>query len=318
MKLLLTGSAGFVFSNMVLYFQQHTNHNIVSIDKLTDAGSLLNLAHNADVNNSRHKFYLGDIADYDFIAKIFDIERPDIVINGAAHSHVDNSIKSSQDFVRSNVIGVHSILEAMRNVHMPKKFIQFGTDEEYGQIISGSFDENSKLSPRNPYSATKASGSLLCQSYIETYDFPVIITRCCNIFGNRQNKEKFIPKCITNLLQNKKCEVFGKGLQKREWIFIKDVFHALQTIIKDGVVKEVYNIGTGYEVENIVLAKKILNIMGYGEKMIEFIPDRLGHDFRYSLNCEKLHKLGWSNKYKFDEALEHTIGWYKNNWWSWK
>jgi len=317
-KILLTGSAGFVFSNMLLYFQQHTNYEIISVDKLTDAGSLLNIGYNPNVQTRRHRFYLGDIADYEFVSKLFDIEKPDIVINGAASSHVDNSIQNSREFVFSNVVGVHSMLEAIRSVHCPERFIQFSTDEVYEQILSGSSLENDKMAPRNPYSATKGAADLLCQSYISTYDLPITITRCCNIFGGRQNKEKMIPRCITNLLQDKKCEVFGKGLQEREWIFVKDVFFALQTIIQSGKNKEIYNIGSAVDIKNIDLVKKIIEVMGKDERMIEFIPDRLGHDFRYSLNCDKIKKLGWNPKYEFDEALKYVVGWYKKNTWSWK
>lgn len=316
-KIMITGSCGFVFSNIVLYLLQHTKYNIVSIDKLTKAGSLLNISHNADVSIKRHKFYLGDISDYDFISKIFDLEKPDIIINGAAHSHVDNSIDESKEFVISNIVGTHSMLEAMRNVYIPEKFIQFSTDECYGQILEGSFLETDPLVPRNPYSATKASADLMCQSYYETYKLPIIITRSCNIFGGRQNKEKLIPKCVTNLIQNKKIPVFAKGEQSREWIFIKDVFGALQTIIEKGNVGEIYNIGSGFEIKNIDLVKNILRIMERDENMIEFVQDRLGHDFRYSLNCDKLKALGWNAEYDFYEALEHTISWFKKNKWSW-
>jgi len=317
-KILITGSAGFVFSNMVLYYQQHTNHDIVSIDKLTEASSLQNVGYNPDIQTRRHRLYLGDISDYDFVSKIFRLEKPEIVINGAASSHVDNSIVDSQDFIKSNIVGTHSMLEACRDIHTPKVFIQFSTDECYGQIEKGSFDEDDKLNPRNPYSASKASADLICKSYINTYNLPIIITRCCNIFGGRQNKEKFIPKCITNLLQNKPCEVYGKGLQKREWIFVKDVFFALESIIKCGKLGELYNIGSGYELSNIELAKKIIGIMKLDGDLIKFVKDRPAHDFRYSLNHKKLKSLGWASKYNFDEALGYVIGWYKKNTWSWK
>lgn len=316
-KIMITGSCGFVFSNIVLYMLQHTKYNVVSVDKLTEAGSLLNISHNPDINIKRHKFYLGDISDYDFISKVFKLEKPDVIINGAAESHIDNSIKGSKEFVSSNIVGTHSMLEAMRNTHIPDKFIQFSTDECYGQILEGSFDEKSPLDPRNPYSSSKASADLLCNAYIKTYNLPIIITRCCNVFGGRQNKEKLIPKCITNLLQGKKIPIFGEGFQSREWIFIKDVFSALQVIIESGKLGETYNIGSGFEIKNIDLAKKILEIMDQSEEMIEFIIDRLGHDFRYSLNCDKLKALGWEPKYDFMEALDHTISWYTKNRWSW-
>lgn len=317
-KILITGSCGFVFSNVVLYMLQHTKYDVVSVDKLTDAGSLLNISHNPNVNTKRHKLYLGDIADYDFIDKVFNLEKPDIIINGAACSHVDNSINGSSEFMHSNVIGTHSMLEAMRKSHTPELFIQFSTDEVYGQVEFGSFLETDPLLPRNPYSASKASADLLCRSYVETYNLPIIITRSCNIFGGRQNVEKMIPKCITNLLNDKKIPVYGKGEQSREWIFTKDVFFALQSIIEKGKAGEIYNIGSEYELKNIDLVKKILELVGKDESNMEFVKDRLGHDFRYSVDTSKLKSLGWTPQYKFDEALKHTISWYVKNRWSWQ
>jgi dTDP-D-glucose 4,6-dehydratase len=192
------------------------------------------------------------------------------------------------------------------------------TDEAYGQIKKGSFTENSPLNPRSPYSATKTSADLLCQSYVATYGLPIVITRCCNIFGSRQNKEKLIPKCITNILQDERIPVFGQGLQSREWIFIKDVFYALKVIIQSGRDGEIYNIGSGFEIKNIDLVKTIIKIMGADYELIEFVKDRLGHDFRYSLDCNKLKSLGWKTKYEFYEALGYVIEWYKKNTWSWK
>lgn len=318
MKCLITGSAGFVFSNIVIYSLIHTDWTIISVDKLTEAGSLRNLAYNPNIENRRHRLHIGDISNYEFVAKIFDLERPDIVINGAAASHVDNSINSSAEFVSSNVVGTHSMLEAARNTHCPSKFIQFSTDEVFGQIKNGSFNENSPLNPRNPYSATKASADLLCGSYINTYNLPIIITRCCNIFGGRQNKEKLIPKTISNILNNNPIPVYGRGLQKREWIYIMDVFRALRTIISSGETGNIYNIGSGYETSNIDLVKNILDIMNADHRLIKFVKDRPGHDFRYALDHSKLESLGWQPKESFDEALKHTIEWYKKNTWSWK
>ena len=316
-KVLITGSAGFIFSNVVLYMLQHTKYDIISVDKLTYAGSLYNLSYNNDIENKRHKFKLGDISDYDFIAKLFSIEKPDIVINGAAMSHVDNSITGPKEFITSNIVGTHSLLEAMRIAHKPQKFIQFSTDEVMGQIENGTFNEDSPLQPRSPYSASKASADLLCNSYIETYDLPIIITRCCNVFGGRQHKEKLIPKTITNLLQDKKIPIYGAGKNIREWIFIKDVFYALMTILENGKLHNIYNIGSGVEVDNLTLVKKILTIMNKNESYIEFVEDRLGHDFRYALNSNKLRNLGWEPKYEIDDALQYTIEWFIKNRWSW-
>lgn len=317
-KLMVTGSAGFIFSNFVIYALQDTKWDIISVDKLTYAGSLNNLAYNAEINNKRHKFYLGDICDYHFVKKIFEIEKPDIVIHGAAESHVDNSIKNSHDFITTNVIGTHSMLEAALKVHTPEKFINVSTDEVYGSVESDFSKETDILDPRSPYSASKASADLLGQSYFTTYGLPVLTTRCSNNFGPRQHVEKFIPKVITNILTNQKIPLYGDGKNKREWIYVKDKFKALKTIIAKGQPGEVYNISSGCEKENIEVLEFIFEIMGGGDQLVEHVDDRLGHDRRYALDCTKLKSLGWEPSYEFENALRHTVGWYKANPWFWR
>ena len=313
MKILISGTCGFIFSNIVLYMLQHTKHEIVGIDKLTYAGSRLNAPE-----VKRYKLHIGDVCDYHFVSKIFELEKPDIVIHGAAESHVDNSISDSHDFVRTNVIGTHSMLEAALKVHTPEKFINVSTDEVMGQIMKGSFVETDILNPRNPYSASKASADLLGQSYFTTYGLPVITTRCCNVFGSRQHKEKLIPKCITNILTNKKIPVYGSGQQVRQWIYTKDVFWAFKCLIESGVPGEVYNISSDEERNNLDLVNFICDNMGNKRDLIEFVEDRKGHDFRYAVDCSKLKALSWESKYNLNEALLHTIGWYSMNGWSWK
>lgn len=318
-KILITGSCGFIFSNVVLYLMQHTTHEIISIDKLTYAGSLLNISYNRDAQAKRHRFYLGDICDYDFVRKVFEIEKPDIVIHGAAESHVDNSIHNSNDFVRTNVMGTHSVLEAALKVHMPGKFINVSTDEVYGSVEAGSSLETDRLEPRSPYSSTKAAADLLGQSYIATYDLPVITTRCANNFGPRQHEEKFIPKIITNALKGYPIPLYGDGTNVREWIYVKDHYHALKSIIDYGKPGETYNISSGYAMRNIDLLNKICDILGdWSKALIKHVPDRPGHDKRYSVDTTKLRNLGWEPKYTLEEALEHTVGWYKGNTWFWK
>ena len=313
-KILITGSCGFIFSNVVIYLLQHNiMDDIVSIDKLTYAGSLLNVPQ-----NKRHKLYIGDICNYDFVKQIFEIEKPDIVIHAAAESHVDNSIAGSAVFVNTNVVGTHSMLEAALKVHTPQKFINISTDEVYGSVEQGHSTENDQLKPRSPYSSTKAAADLLGQSYFTTYGLPVITTRCSNNFGPRQHVEKFIPKAITNVLKGIKIPLYGSGTNKREWIYVKDNFYALQTIIEKGVAGEVYNISSGCEKENIEVLKLLLEIMNADESFIEYVKDRPGHDLRYSVDCTKLQALGWKPEYTFEEALAHTIGWYKSNPWSWR
>lgn len=312
MKVLVTGSCGFIFSNFVIYALQHTDWDIVSIDKLTYAGSLLNVPQ-----IKRHKLYLGDVCDYHFVKKVFDIEKPDIVIHGAAESHVDNSIDSSHDFVTTNVIGTHSMLEAALQVHTPQKFINVSTDEVYGSVESGSSLESDMLEPRSPYSSTKASADLLGQSYAITHGLPVITTRCSNNFGPRQHIEKFIPKVVTNILTGKKIPLYGDGKNMREWIYVKDNFTAIETLVNKGEPGEVYNISSGYGKQNIEVLQAMFSIMG-GEDLLEYVADRKGHDRRYSVDCSKLRSLGWEPQYPFESALAHTIGWYKSNPWFWR
>jgi len=312
-KILITGSCGFIFSNFVIYLLQHTMDEIVSIDKLTYAGSLLNVPQ-----VKRHKLYIGDVCDYDFVKKIFEIEKPDIVIHGAAESHVDNSIAGSKVFVNTNVLGTHNMLEVARKVHTPQKFINVSTDEVYGSVETGHTKEEDQLRPRSPYSSTKAAADLLGQSYFTTYGLPIITTRCSNNYGPRQHVEKLIPKAITSILTGKKIPLYGNGKNKREWIYVKDHFRALQIIIEKGVIGEAYNISSGYEKENTEVLRLILEIMSADDSFVEYVADRLGHDLRYSVDCTKLQKLGWKPEYTFEDALEHTIGWFKANSWSWK
>lgn len=317
-KILVTGSCGFIFSNFIVYALQDTKWDLVSIDKLTYAGSLANIAHNNTVHNKRHKLYIGDICDYHFVSKIFEIEKPDIVVHGAGESHVDNSIKNSHDFITTNVIGTHSMLEAALKVHIPEKFINVNTDEVYGSVEAGSSKETDVLDPRSPYSASKASADLLGQAYYSTYGLPVISTRCSNNFGPRQHVEKFIPKVITNILTKKKIPLYGTGKNKREWIYVKDNFKAHKLIIEKGVPGETYNIGSGCEKENLEVIESVFKIMREGENLVEYVEDRLGHDKRYSVDCTKIRSLGWKPFYDFESALAHTVGWYKANSWFWR
>jgi len=313
MKVLVTGSCGFIFSNFILYALQHTDWELVSIDKLTYAGSLFNV-----LQNRRHKLYLGDVCDQHFVRKIFEIEKPDIVIHGAAESHVDNSIENSSDFIKTNALGTHSMLEAALQVHTPEKFINISTDEVYGSIDTGSFTEGDMLEPRSPYSSSKAAADLLGYSYFTTHGLPVITTRCANNFGPRQHIEKFIPKVVTNILKGLKIPLYGDGKNVREWIYVKDNYHALTTIIDKGEPGQVYNISSGCEKRNIDVLDAIFDIMGKGRELLEYVKDRPGHDRRYAVDCSKLRELGWEPRYTFEDALAHTVGWYKSNNWFWK
>lgn len=308
MKCLISGSAGFIFSNVVLYLQQHTDWDIVGIDKLTYAGSRLNA-----LENKRYKLYIGDICDYELVKKIFELEKPDIVVNAAAESCVDNSIVNSKVFVDTNVVGTHNMLEAALKIYTPQKFIQVSTDEYYGSVETGCSKEIDPAKPRSPYSATKVAGDVLSSAYYETYKLPVIIIRPNNILGPRQHIEKFIPKAIYNILHGKKIPLYGTGRNLRSWLYVKDLFWALQTIIEKGDPGQIFNIGAGIEKENIEVLKIILEIMNADDSFIEPVADRLGHDFRYATDCSKLLSLGWKPQYTFEAAILHTINWYKAN-----
>lgn len=312
MKVLISGSCGFIFSNVVLYALQKTDWDIVGIDKLTYAGSL------SVPQGKRYKLHIADICDYHSVRKIFEIEKPDIVIHGAAESHVDNSIANSGVFVNTNVIGTHSMLEAALKGHTPKMFINVSTDEVYGSVETGRSKETDTLDPRSPYSSSKAAADLLGKSYYTTYGLPVITTRCSNNFGPRQHVEKFIPKTITNILSSKKIPLYGDGKNAREWIYVSDHFEALRVIMDKGAIGETYNISSGYEKQNIEVLNTIFDLVGRGRELVEYVKDRAGHDRRYSVDVSKLKALGWAPQFNFEESIAHTIGWYTaNRSWFW-
>lgn len=311
-KILVTGSCGFIFSNFVLQTLMKTDYNVVSIDKLTYAGKITNLPLDA-INNKRHRLHIGDICDTHFVNKIFEIEKPDYVIHGAAESHVDNSILDPSVFIKTNVMGTNNMLNAALKVYTPEKFINISTDEVFGSKNFGESYETDALDPRSPYSASKASADLLGQAYYATYKLPVITTRCSNIFGPRQDVEKLIPKTINNIIKEKPIPIYGNGSQIRDWLYVNAKFEALNIILERGIIGEVYNIGAEHEIQNIEIVNMICDIMGTGKNLITFVEDRKGHDVRYQVNCNKLKELGWTNKYDFEEALRHTVGWYRAN-----
>ena len=322
--LLVTGGAGFIGSNFVNYFlRRNKNFIIVNVDKLTYAGNLKNLA---EVENSpRHHFIKGDICNYDLINYVFRKYRPDYVINFAAESHVDRSINNPSVFVETNVMGTLTLLEAARslwskNGYKGNRFLQISTDEVYGSLDNEKdfFTEESNIMPNSPYSASKAGADLMVRAFSRTYDFPVIITRCCNNYGPYQHNEKFIPTCISNALQDKPIPIYGTGSNVREWIHVLDHSVGIIRALFYGKPGEIYNIGTGEEVSNIVLAEKILIKLGKSRDLITKVKDRLGHDKRYALDSRKArYNLSWSSKFNLDAGLDNTINWYKNhqNWW---
>jgi len=313
MKYLITGGAGFIGSNFVKFLLgKYKTCKIINLDKLTYAGNIDNIA--SLKKEKRHRFVKGDICDKHLLRRL--IRDVDIVVNFAAETHVDRSIRDPGSFINTNVLGVHNVLEALRRSSV-KLFVQISTDEVYGSIKEGKFREDSLLSPGNPYSASKAGADLLCMSYANTYDMPVIVTRSSNNFGPYQYPEKIISLFITNLLQNKKVPLYSRGENIRDWLYVYDNCSAIDTVIQKGRPKEIYNIASDFELTNLNLTKLILRKMGKTTRMIKFVQDRLGHDYRYSLDTTKIRALGWRAKYNFDSALDETIDWYRNNrdWW---
>ncbi|MFH1779295.1 MAG: dTDP-glucose 4,6-dehydratase [Candidatus Omnitrophota bacterium] len=313
MKILVTGGAGFIGSNFIRHIlNKNPDYKVVNLDKLTYAGNLDNLK---DIEkNPNYIFIKGDICNAKVVEKA--MKGCDCVVNFAAETHVDRSIIDASDFVRTNVLGTHVLLENARKFNL-KKFVQISTDETYGSIEKGSFKEDSPLFPNSPYAASKAGADYLCRSYFVTFGLPVIITRSSNNFGPYQYPEKFLALTITNSLENKKIPVYGEGKNVRDWLYVKDNCDAIEFILKNGKEGEIYNIGGEFEISNIDLAKTVLKKLDLDFKLIEFVKDRLGHDLRYSLDTAKLKSLGWNKRFNFDDALDETIDWYKKNmpWW---
>jgi dTDP-glucose 4,6-dehydratase len=316
MKILVTGGAGFIGSNFILHMMNsHPEVEVINLDVLTYAGNLNNLK-GVD-KNPRYTFLEGDICDPDIVNTILDRFNVDTIVHFAAESHVDRSITRASEFVRTNVIGTHNLLECARH-HPVTRFIHISTDEVYGSTLKGSFTEKDILSPSSPYSASKAGSDLLVLSYFTTYKLPVIITRCTNNFGPCQYPEKLIPLFVTNLIAGRKVPVYGTGKNVRDWIHVSDHCRAVEFLLKKGIPGEIYNIGGGNEKTNIEITEKILTLLKKDKSWIEFVTDRPGHDFRYSLDCSKLLKMGWSPRYSFEEGLKDTVDWYIRNEWWWR
>lgn len=312
-RILVTGGAGFIGSNFIRHIlKKYPGCKIINLDKLTYAGNLENLL---DVKGNRnYTFVKGDICDKKLVEKL--LAKCDCLINFAAATHVDRSIKDASDFIQTNIFGTYTLLEAARQTRL-KLFIHISTDEVYGSVEKGRSKEADPLRPNSPYSASKAAADHLVRSYYVTYKLAVIITRSSNNFGPCQYPEKVIPLFITNLLEGKKVPLYGDGLNKRDWIFVWDNCSAIDTVAHRGKIGEVYNIGIGNEISNIALTKKILKGMSMPESRIQYVKDRLGHDRRYALNIAKTKALGWMPRYTFEDGLKLTIDWYKSNltWW---
>ena len=316
MKILVTGGAGFIGSNFIRLFLESAKFKesqLILLDVMTYAGNEKTV--NELLINKRVNFIKGNICDPELVSHA--TKGVDIVFNFAAESHVDRSIALPNDFIESNVLGAHNLLfYSMKN--NVKKFIQVSTDEVYGSIENGAWDEIKSLEPNSPYSASKASADLIARAYFQTYHFPVIVTRCSNNFGPYQNIEKFIPKSITAVLNGKPIEIYGNGANIRDWIHVTDHCRALLLLIDVGVSGQIYNIGSGNELSNLDLAKIISKLMHLPETDFKFIADRKGHDQRYSVDYSKIEKLGFKPVKDFNKLLGETIEWYRSNpnWWS--
>jgi len=317
-NLLVCGGAGFIGSNFIAYMlKKYPEYRIVNYDKLTYAGNLSNLK--TVENNLKYKFIQGDIVDLDLLNKV--ISKNDIthIINFAAETHVDRSIHGGcRDFVLSNTLGVQMILDAVRANDI-QKFVNVSTDEVYGSLELEDekvFSENTPIWPNMPYAAAKAGGDLMCNAYFATHKTPVVVTHCSNNYGSFQFPEKFIPFFIFKLMENKKVPLYGKGINIRDWIHVRDHAKALDLLIHKGVPGEIYNIGSDNERSNLEVTKLILKILGKSENMIEYVRDRPGHDLRYAINATKIKQLGWQADYprkKFEKGLRETVEWYLSN-----
>lgn len=309
MKLLVTGGAGFIGSNFIRYIlNKYPDYKIINYDKLTYAGNPDNLR---DVEkDKRYKFVKGDICDFKLVNKY--MKKADAVVNFAAETHVDRSILNAGLFIRTDVNGTFSLLESARASKIGK-FVHISTDEVYGSILKGSFSEESPLKPNSPYSAAKASSDMLVRSYFTTYGVPAVITRCSNNYGPFQYPEKIIPLFVTNAIDDQKLPLYGDGKNVRDWLYVADHCRAVDIALHKGKNGEVYNIGGGVEMTNIELTRKVLKIMKKPDSLIKKVSDRPGHDRRYSIDCSKIMKLGYSPLYTFEKALEETVKWYIDN-----
>ncbi len=318
MKLLVTGGAGFIGSNFILYWiKHHPDDQIINFDDLTYAGNLENLV--SVENNSNYKFVKGNIVQASQVDPV--MKGVDIVVHFAAESHVDRSIMEPAPFVMTNVIGTQILLDAAVKNNV-QKFHHVSTDEVFGQLSldsSAKFDENTKYDPRSPYSASKAGSDHLVRAYHHTFGLPITITNCSNNFGPYQFPEKIIPLAITNLIENKKIPIYGDGLYVRDWLYVEDHCRAIDMVLTKGKTGETYCVGgMADDVNNLGVAKKILGIMGKSEDMIEFVKDRPGHDRRYAVDWSKIRdELGWEPEHSFDQWLAITVKWYQENqdWW---
>src|SRR4051794_11202529 len=314
-NVLVTGGAGFIGSNFVRYaLAAHPDWQITTLDKLTYAGRLENLE--SVKNDPRHRFVKGDIADPAVAAPL--VKDSDIVVNFAAETHVDRSIKNAGEFITTDVYGTFVLLDAARENPALRRFVQISTDEVYGSVPEGSSRETDELRPRNPYSASKAGADRLAYSYFATYGLPVVITRASNNYGPYQFPEKVIPLFISNAIDGLPVPLYGDGQHVRDWLHVSDHCRGIDVVVERGEDGEVYNIGGGNEIKNVDLTHRILALLDRPPSLIRPVTDRLGHDRRYCLDTTRLRGLGWAPQAEFDRGLEETVAWYQANEWWWR
>ncbi|KWU66328.1 dTDP-glucose 4,6-dehydratase [Bacillus mycoides] len=317
MNILVTGGAGFIGSNFIHYMlKNYETYKIINYDALTYSGNLNNVKSIQE--NPNYSFVKGKIQNGELLEHVVKERDVQVIVNFAAESHVDRSIENPIPFYDTNVIGTVTLLELVKK-YSHIKLVQVSTDEVYGSLgKTGKFIEETPLAPNSPYSSSKASSDMIALSYYETYQLPVIITRCSNNYGPYQYPEKLIPLMVTNALEGKKLPLYGDGLNVRDWLHVTDHCSAIDTVLHKGCVGEVYNIGGNNEKTNVDVVEQIIKILGKTKKDIEFVTDRLGHDRRYAIDAQKMkNEFEWEPKYTFEQGLKETVEWYKNNvdWW---
>ena len=313
-RLLVTGGLGFIGSNFILYVHNHwKSSRITNLDAVSYGAVPKSLKEIK--NKPRYRFIKGNTADRRLVKKLFsDV---DVVVHFAAETHVDRSIADPESFLRSNVLGTFALLEAARRSDI-ERFVHISTDEVYGSITTGSFRETDRMEASSPYSASKAASDVFVEAYFKTYGLPTVTMRCTNNFGPRQFPEKFIPKAIINAVLGRKIPVYGSGTQVRDWIYVLDFCKAIALAVENGAAGTIYNVCAGNELKNIEVVKQILRELGKPNDLLQFVEDRPGHDFRYSLDSTRIrNQLGWRPEHTFREALAETVKWYSENesWW---
>lgn len=315
-NLLVTGGAGFIGSNFTRYMlDKYPEYSVVVYDKLTYAGNLDNLRDVA--TDPRYAFVRGDIADAEIVRRTINEYAIDTIVNFAADTHVDRSIMAPDAFIKTDVVGTYTLLEAARELEIAR-YHQISTDEVYGYIPEGRTDEHYPLKPRSPYAASKAGADLLVHAYYVTYGLPVTITRGANNIGPYQYPEKVVPLFTTNLIDDQPIPIYGDGLQVRDYQYVLDHCEAIDLVLHQGALGEIYNVGTEVETPNIEMAKLLLQLLDKPESLMQHVADRAGHDRRYAMDCSKLRALGWQSKHTFETALRDTVAWYVANEWWWR